>query len=68
MSDTSDFKPGDRVRLNALGKERLPRTRVQTGTVINVPNSKLIVRVMLDGQKTLARLHRSYIEIDDERR
>ena len=59
------FKIGDRIRLNSLGKERHPRT-VPTGQVVNTSSRTSgygTVRVLLDGQRVPTRLHWSYLEL-----
>ena len=68
MVVTTDFRVGDRVRLSELGKSRAPRTRIQTGTVVKLPNSKSggrTIGVLFDGNMLPTRLHRTYIEKAD---
>ena len=55
------LKPGSRFQLTRLGIERLPKTRVRTGTVLNVARNANGFRVQFDGAKTAQSLHRSYI-------
>jgi hypothetical protein len=65
ISMVHKFKSGDRIRLSQLGKERNPRMRKHHGTVIKVgsrANSSEILAVQLDGNASLTRLHRSYVE------
>jgi hypothetical protein len=62
------FETGDRVRLSKLGKSRV-RTHSAIGTVIGVGSPKASaasVRVRFDGQKTVRRLHFSYLEMINE--
>ena len=63
-----DFAVGDRIRFSELGRSRLKKARVQTGTVVSTQMLKAgsgSVIVRLDGRKSPSRLHRSYIEPKD---
>jgi hypothetical protein len=55
-------RPGQRVSLSVLGKERCPKLKSQTGVIVsrNGPSS---VRVLFDGRKEPLTLHLSYVEI-----
>ena len=60
------FKVGDRVRLNSLGRARNPRTP-PAGLVVSVGSRKSghgSVCVLLDGLTSPRRLHRSYLELE----
>jgi len=59
--DDLEMKPGQRIRLSALGKARCPRVKVHTGVIVGEPLGRG-VRIMLDGSKTPITLHKSYIE------
>jgi hypothetical protein len=56
------FKPGQRIRLSALGKERCPRLS-STGVVIGSAGRSDAIRVLMDGRKTPMTLHVSYVEM-----
>jgi len=59
--DDTEFWPGQRIRLSALGRARSPRIKVHTGVIVGeAPGSG--VRIILDGSKTPMKLHKSYIE------
>ncbi len=58
-----DFKPGDRARLNALGRKRAPRTAFYLGTVVSISRSS--VNVCFNGNKKPTRIHSSYLEAAD---
>jgi hypothetical protein len=63
------FRVGDRIRLSALGKSGAPRTKVQTGVVVRIPEPSSggrSVQVMFDGNKLPTQIHRSYVELDDD--
>jgi hypothetical protein len=63
-SGAQEFRAGQRVRLNELGKARTPRAKAQTGSVVGLP-SPGSVAIVFDGNKKATRLHRSYVELDD---
>ena len=66
---TIDLELVDRVRLNKLGISRSPRTRNRTGVVVALPRHEgggAIIGVLFDGNKLATRVHRSYIEPDDD--
>ena len=62
MDDAKELKPGTRVRLSALGRERCPKMTRQTGVVVAKLDRSDAVRVLMDGNKDPSTLHRSYIE------
>jgi hypothetical protein len=35
--DDTEFRPGQRIRLSALGKARSPRVKVHTGIIVGEP-------------------------------
>lgn len=59
-----ELKPGDRVRLSALGRQRAPRTKGEFGAVVSI-RSRSSVEVCFVGNKMPTRIHRSYLEADD---
>jgi hypothetical protein len=59
--DDTEFRPGQRIRLSALGKARSPRIKVHTGVIVGEPLGRG-VRIILDGSTTPMKLHKSYIE------
>jgi hypothetical protein len=59
--DDTEFSPGQRIRLSALGRARSPRIKVHTGVIVGEPLGRG-VRIILDGSKTPMKLHKSYIE------
>jgi hypothetical protein len=64
---TIDLELGDRVRLNQLGVSRSPRTTIRTGVVVALPrHGGAIIGVLFDGHKRVTRVHRSYIEPNDD--
>jgi hypothetical protein len=65
MSDDHDgreLRPGMRIRLSALGKDRSPRMKVHTGVIVGLTDGSEGVRVMMDGSKSPITLHETYIE------
>ena len=58
----NELKPGNRVRLSALGKKRSPRLKVNTGVLVAMSRSSRSVLVLLDGNKTPTPFHKSYVE------
>ena len=60
--DDVEVKPGQRVSLSVLGKERCPKFKGITGVVVsrNGPSS---VRVLFDGRNYPLTLHLSYVEM-----
>jgi hypothetical protein len=59
--DDTEFSPGQRIRLSALGRARSPRIKVHTGVIVGETLGRG-VRIILDGSKTPMKLHKSYIE------
>jgi hypothetical protein len=55
-------RPGQRVSLSVLGKERCPKLKSQTGVIVKRSGSSA-VRVLFDGRKQPLTLHLSYVEI-----
>jgi hypothetical protein len=51
-----ESKPGDRVRLSALGKERCPRLKTDTGTSVKMFGDSA-ARVVIDGRTGALTLH-----------
>ena len=65
-----ELKPGDRVRLNELGASRSPKIRVRTGTVVALSSHQTrsaSLAILFDGNKRPARVHSSYVELDDDK-
>ena len=58
----TELKPGERVRLSALGRERSPRIKNLTGIILAKTRRRDVVYVLLDGNKRPSTLHKSYIE------
>jgi len=58
----NELKPGKRVRLSALGKERSPRIKIKTGVIVGETRHRDALRILLDGNKMPMTLHKSYIE------
>jgi len=58
----SDFSPGDRVKLSALGEIRCPRLAGKTGTVVGRSIYVNSVAVLLDGNKSPRTIHGAYLE------
>ena len=57
-----DNKPGKRIRLSALGKERSPRIKTHTGIIVGKTRGSDTVRILLDGHKLPITIHKSYVE------
>jgi hypothetical protein len=60
----NDLKIGDRVRLTQLGAERNAGLRTHTGVIKGRTRGNGFY-VLMDGNKSLSTLHRSYVEADD---
>ena len=60
-SDDVEIRRGMRMRLSALGKQRCPRLKSESGIVLR-RNGPATIRVLLDGRKQPITLHLSYIE------
>ena len=45
--DDTEMKPGQRIRLSALGKARCPRVKIHTGVIVGEPFGRG-VRIILD--------------------
>ena len=66
MPRESDFKIGDRVRLTVLAIARSPNIKARSGVVVALPRlNGNAIGVLLDGNKTVTTLHRSYLELED---
>jgi hypothetical protein len=61
--DDNDLKIGDRVRLTPLGEQRNARLRTRTGVIRGRTRGNGYY-VLMDGNKTVSTLHRSYIEAE----
>jgi hypothetical protein len=59
-----EIKVGDRVRLNALGKERNPNLKGERGVVKSRTRGAAFY-ILIDGNKSTSILHRTYIEPDE---
>ena len=57
-----ELKPGTRVRLTALGKERSPRLKSHVGKIVAVSLHTSTVRVLFVGRKATVTLHVTYVE------
>ena len=60
--DELEVRPGARVSLSDLGKERCPRLKDGTATIVR-RNGPFSVRVLFDGRKQPITLHLSYVEL-----
>jgi len=58
------FQIGKRFSLSALGRERCPRLKNDTGVIVGKPQRGDAVRVLLDGRKMPISIHASYIEVE----
>jgi hypothetical protein len=61
--DDNELKIGDRVRLNALGEQCNGGLRTRTGVITGRTRGSGYY-VLMDGNKTPSRLHRSFLEAD----
>jgi hypothetical protein len=59
------FRKGDRVRLSALGRQRMPRNRSTTARVVGYGRSDTRIRIIFDGSAYPVSLHASYLERDE---
>lgn len=59
-----EFRVGQRVRLSDLGIARTPKCTTWIGTVVGLPAAST-VDILFDGNKRPTKLHRSYVELDD---
>ena len=59
----NDLKIGDRVRLTPLGEQRNVRLRTRVGVITGRTRGNGFY-VLMDGNKTVSTLHRSYVEAD----
>lgn len=60
-----EVKFGDRLRLSEVGRRHNPRIRSHFGTVVQVGGirySSTIVVIRFDGNVSITRMHRSYLE------
>ena len=65
-----ELKLGDRVRLTDLGASRSPKFRVHTGVVVALSNRRsggASIGILFDGNKRPTTVHRSYVELDDDK-
>jgi hypothetical protein len=66
MSRGRDFLVGDRVRLSELGIARSPKIKARSGVVVALARlNGNAIGVLIDGNKTVTTLHRSYLELED---
>lgn len=64
-AEVQEFFLGQRVRFSELGKVQSPKSAKRVGTVVGLPATSS-VDVLLDGNKSPTKLHRSYIELDQD--
>ena len=55
------FAPGDRVTRSVLGRERTPKAKWQSGTIIKVVGRQCYV--LFDGNKRPTILHETYLHL-----
>jgi hypothetical protein len=60
--DDDELTAGRRIKLTALGKQRCPKLKNDTGVVIGKSPQSNAFRVLIDGRKMPITLHESYIE------
>ena len=60
--DEPEVRPGARIRLSVLGRERCPRFKIDTGVIVSRIGPSA-VRIRFDGHKHPLTLHLSYIEL-----
>jgi hypothetical protein len=63
--EVHEFRVGQRVRFSELGLSRSPKSTSRLGTVVGLPGAST-VDVLLDGNKRPTKLHRSYVELEDD--
>jgi hypothetical protein len=61
--DDKDLKIGDRVRLNSYGEQCNSGLKTRTGIIKGRTRGNGYY-VLMDGNKTASRLHRSYLEAE----
>ena len=59
------YRVGQRVRLSELGIARSPKLIARTGTIAGLPGASTL-DVLFDGNKRPTKLHRSYVELDQD--
>ncbi len=66
MSDEQEqFRPGERVRLSELGRQRMPRNRATTAIVIGYGRTDSRIRVRFTGSTNPVSVHVSYLKRDN---
>ena len=60
--DEVEVRPGARVPLSDLGKERCRRLKDETAVIVR-RNGPSTIRVLFDGRKQPVTLHLSYVEL-----
>ena len=63
-SERDYFQIGDRIRLSALGRSRMTRSRATTGKVVGFGRSEAVLRIVFDGSNYPVSIHSSYLERD----
>ncbi len=58
----SALRPGGRVQLSSLGRQRCPRIGERHATIFWISVTRSYVRILIDGTKTPRSIHTSYIE------
>jgi hypothetical protein len=59
------YRIGDRVRLSALGKQRMSRNKATTAKVVGFGRTDTRIRILFDGSQYPVSIHISYLERDD---
>ncbi len=63
-SEEEYFRIGDRVRLSALGRQRMTRNKATTAKVVGFGRTDSRVRIIFDGSSYPVSIHVSYLERD----
>lgn len=64
-TEAQELRVGQRVRFSELGIARFPRSAARIGTVVGLP-APSSVDILFDGNKNRTKLHRSYVELDQD--
>jgi hypothetical protein len=64
-SNAQEFHVGQRVRLSKLGIARTLKSTARVDTVVGLPAPSSI-DIRFDGNKRPTKLHRSYVELDED--
>ena len=64
-ANAQEFRVGQRDRMSELGIARSLKSTARFGTVVGLP-APSSVDILFDGNKRPTKLHRSYVEVDQD--